>query len=109
MQDAEAGRDQARGRLIAALLATLSALAFALSFPLSEQFVAGWPLVFVWPALLGAAARIAPRKRELVVGTAVPFLVVFLAHEWWMRHITELGMQLLQALLAEAIQLVVVF
>ena len=102
MQDAEAGRvrGHVRGRLIAALLATLSALAFALSFPLSEQFVAGWPLVFVWPALLGAAARIAPRKRELVVGTAVPFLVVFLAHEWWMRHITELGMPLLAMYLA---------
>ena len=78
-----------------AILATLSALAFALSFPLSATFVAGWPLAFAWPAFLALAVLRAPRPRTLVPAVGVPFFLAFLAHEWWMRHITELGMPVL--------------
>jgi apolipoprotein N-acyltransferase len=98
MRDADASRQ--RGLTLSALFAALSALCFGLSFPLSDTFVAGWPLSFAWPALLAAAARVAPRKRELAAVVFVPFLAAFLAQEWWMRHITELGMPFLAAYLA---------
>lgn len=98
MRDADASRQ--RGLGLSALFAALSALCFALSFPLSDTFVAGWPLSFAWPALLAAAARVAPRKRELAAVVFIPFLAAFLAQEWWMRHITELGMPFLAAYLA---------
>lgn len=77
------------------VLAALSALAFALSFPLSEDFVAGWPLAFAWPALLGAAAWTAPSARALALATAASFGAAFLAHEWWMHQVTALGMPVL--------------
>jgi apolipoprotein N-acyltransferase len=76
-------------------LGVCSALAFALSFPLSESFVSGWPLAFVWPALFAAAVWSAPRPVVLTWTIGAPFFVAFLAHEWWMRHITELGMPVL--------------
>lgn len=72
-----------------------SALTFALSFPLSDTLVAGWPLAFVWPALLALSVRLAPRPATLVWSVGVPYFAAFLAHEWWMRHITELGMPVL--------------
>ena len=85
-----------RKRLSTALiLATLSALTFALSFPLSGSFVAGWPLTFVWPALLAAAASRTRGLRELLLAVAPPFAFAFLAHEWWMHTVTELGMPVL--------------
>ena len=87
--------ESARGARLSAAFGALSALAFGLSFPLSEGFVAGWPLAFVWPALLALAARSAPRPISLLWTVGVPFFVAFLAHEWWMRHITELGMPVL--------------
>lgn len=80
---------------VTAVLATLAALAFALSFPLSDTFVAGWPLAFAWPAFLALAVLRAPRPATLVPAVGVPFFLAFLAHEWWMRHITELGMPVL--------------
>lgn len=82
------------------VLAALSALAFALSFPLSEDLVAGWPLAFAWPALLGAAAWIAPSGRVLAGAVAVSFGAAFLAHEWWMQQVTALGMPVLVLYLA---------
>jgi len=91
MQAAEA-RPSARA---SAVLGVCSALAFALSFPLSESFVSGWPLAFVWPALFAAAVWSAPRPVVLTWTIGAPFFVAFLAHEWWMRHITELGMPVL--------------
>jgi apolipoprotein N-acyltransferase len=114
MQAAEAGtpaprRGPANGlasriarRLPARALAwgALSALAFALSFPLSEDFTAGWPLAFVWPALLAFAVRSAPRPISLVLAVGAPFYLAFLAQQWWMRHITELGMPVLVLYLA---------
>ena len=96
MQAAEAKRS-ARASF---LLGALSALAFALSFPLSESFTAGWPLVFVWPALLAAAVWTAPRPITLAWTIGLPFYAAFLAQEWWMRHITELGMPVLVLYLA---------
>ena len=78
-----------------AVFGVLSALAFALSFPLSESFVAGWPLAFAWPALFAAAVWSAPRPKVLTWTIGAPFFAAFLAHEWWMRHITELGMPVL--------------
>ncbi|MFZ9880988.1 MAG: apolipoprotein N-acyltransferase [Phycisphaerales bacterium] len=78
----------------------LSALAFALSFPLSEDFVAGWPLAFVWPALLGACVRSAASWRTAAVAVGVPYFAAFLAHEWWMHEVTVLGMPVLVAYLA---------
>ncbi|MFM2163771.1 MAG: hypothetical protein RL325_208, partial [Planctomycetota bacterium] len=77
-----------------------SALAFALSFPLSAEFTAGWPLAFAWPALFAAAVWCAPRPITLLWTIGVPFFLAFLAHQWWMRHITELGMPVLVAYLA---------
>jgi len=77
-----------------------AALAFALSFPLSAGFTAGWPLAFVWPALFAAAVWCAPRPLTLVWTIGAPFFVAFLAHQWWMRHITELGMPVLVAYLS---------
>ena len=91
MQAAEAKRS-ARA---SAAFGALSALAFALSFPLSESFVAGWPLAFAWPALFAAAVWSAPRPKVLTYAIGAPFFAAFLAHEWWMRHITELGMPVL--------------
>jgi apolipoprotein N-acyltransferase len=77
-----------------------SALAFALSFPLSENFVGGWPLAFVWPLLLALAAWMAPSWRALVVAVFPMYFAAFLAHQWWMREVTELGMPVLVAYLA---------
>lgn len=77
-----------------------AAAAFALSFPLSATFVAGWPLVFLWPALLGYAAWSAPSWRALAVAAFPAFFMAFLAHQWWMREVTELGMPVLVAYLA---------
>jgi apolipoprotein N-acyltransferase len=82
------------------LWGAFSALAFALSFPLSDTFVAGWPLVFAWPALLALAVRAAPRPLTLGLTVGVPFYAAFLAQQWWMRHITELGMPVLVLYLA---------
>ncbi len=76
-------------------LAALSALAFALSFPLSGSLVVGWPLAFVWPALLAAAVTRTRGIRELAIVVAPPFFLAFLAHEWWMQTVTELGMPVL--------------
>jgi apolipoprotein N-acyltransferase len=78
----------------------LAALSFALSFPLSERFVAGWPLVFAWPAFFALAVRAAPRPRSLWWTIGLPFFAAFLGQEWWMRHITELGMPMLVLYLA---------
>jgi len=72
-----------------------AAVAFALSFPLSDDFTAGWPLAFVWPAFFAAAVWSAPRPSSLAWTVGVPFFLAFLAHQWWMRHITELGMPVL--------------
>lgn len=83
-----------------AAASTLSAIAFGLSFPLSDEFVAGWPLAFVWPALLAIAAKSAPRARTLAACVGTAYLAAFLAHEWWMRHITDLGMPVLALYLA---------
>jgi len=77
-----------------------AAAAFTFSFPLSESFVAGWPLAFVWPLLLARAATCAPSARSAAVAVFVPFFAAFLAHQWWMREVTELGMPLLVAYLA---------
>ncbi|MEY3143846.1 MAG: Apolipoprotein N-acyltransferase [Planctomycetota bacterium] len=82
------------------LLAFASAGAFALSFPLSETFVAGWPLTFVWPALLAIAAATAPSWRSVLVSVFPAFYAAFLAHQWWMREITEVGMPILVGYLA---------
>lgn len=82
------------------LLAFGSAVAFALSFPLSEKFVAGWPLTFAWPALLAIAAATAPSWRALVAAVFPAFYAAFLAHQWWMREITAIGMPILVAYLA---------
>ena len=113
MQAAEATRPSraARGGFVAELAVSraslpsfafgaLAALAFALSFPLSDRVVEGWPLAFVWPALLAAAVWRAPRPLALAWTVGVPFFAAFLAHEWWMRHITELGMPFLVLYLA---------
>lgn len=83
-----------------AAFGALSALAFALSFPLSEDFVAGWPLAFAWPALLALAAWTAPSWRALAACVGIPFLLAFLAHQWWMSAVTALGMPVLVAYLA---------
>ncbi|MEY4117668.1 MAG: Apolipoprotein N-acyltransferase [Planctomycetota bacterium] len=91
MQVAEAKRSARASGIFGAL----SALAFALSFPLSESFVSGWPLAFVWPTLFAAAVWSAPRPVVLTWTIGAPFFVAFLAHEWWMHHITELGMPVL--------------
>ena len=82
------------------LLAFGSAFAFALSFPLGENFTAGWPLTFVWPALLAIAAATAPSWRSVVTAIFPAFYAAFLAHQWWMREITELGMPVLVGYLA---------
>lgn len=82
------------------LWGALSAIAFALSFPLSDTFVAGWPLAFVWPALLALSVRAAPRPVTLTLAVGAPFYAAFLAQQWWMRHITELGMPVLVLYLA---------
>ena len=95
MQAADAKPASSASFRASLLLGALSALAFALSFPLSDSFVAGWPLAFVWPALLAGAVHRAPRARALAVTVGAPFFAAFLAHEWWMRHITELGMPVL--------------
>jgi apolipoprotein N-acyltransferase len=80
--------------------AAASALCFALSFPLSEDFVAGWPLTFAWPALLAWVAVSARSWRSLVAAVFPAFYAAFLAHQWWMREITELGMPILVGYLA---------
>ena len=82
------------------ILAALAALAFALSFPLTETFVAGWPLAFAWPALLAFAAWRAPSARTLAGATAAAFGLAYLAHQWWMAEVTALGMPVLVAYLA---------
>jgi apolipoprotein N-acyltransferase len=79
----------------AQLLAVLAAFAFALSFPLSASFVHGWPFAFVWPALFAAAVARTNGLRELIVVVAPPFFCAFLAHEWWMHTVTQLGMPVL--------------
>jgi len=96
MQVAEAKRSARTS----AVFGALSALAFALSFPISESFVAGWPLAFAWPALFAGAVWTAPRPLTLAWTIGLPFYAAFLAHEWWMRHITELGMPVLVFYLA---------
>ncbi len=78
----------------------LAAVTFGLSFPLSDQFVLGWPLAFAWPALLALAARSAPRARDLAWMMLVAFFPVFLLNQWWMQHITQLGMPFLALYLA---------
>lgn len=82
------------------LLAALAALAFALSFPLTETFVAGWPLAFAWPALLALAAWRAPSARTLAASTGAAFGLAYLLHQWWMGEVTALGMPVLVAYLA---------
>jgi apolipoprotein N-acyltransferase len=77
-----------------------AAAAFTFSFPLSESFVAGWPLVFAWPLLMARAATCAPSARSAAVAVFVPFFLAFLAHQWWMREVTALGMPILVAYLA---------
>jgi apolipoprotein N-acyltransferase len=103
MQAAERAATAASPRAIAAYayaFGALAALAFALSFPLSEDFVAGWPLVFAWPALLGASVRLAASWKSAAMAAGVPFFAAFLAHEWWMHAVTVLGMPVLVAYLA---------
>ena len=100
MRAAEALRPPHTSSRASAVFGALSALAFALSFPLSDAFVAGWPLVFAWPALFAAAVWTAPRPLTLAWTIGLPFYAAFLAHEWWMRHITELGMPVLVLYLA---------
>lgn len=97
MRDAERSWRPPRGTLV---LASAAAAAFALSFPLSEDFVAGWPLAFVWPALLAWAAALAPSWRAVITAVFPAFFAAFLAHQWWMREITELGMPILVGYLA---------
>lgn len=87
--------EDARPWPVTAALAAGAAACFGASFPLSESFVAGWPLAFVWPGLLALAAARAKSATVLALATAVPFLAVFLAHQWWMREVTELGMPVL--------------
>lgn len=90
-----------RGAALQTLLfSSLGALAFGLSFPLSSDFVAGWPLAFVWPALLAAAALRAPSRRFVAISIAPTFGLALLAHEWWMGDVTGLGMPVLVAYLA---------
>jgi apolipoprotein N-acyltransferase len=93
----DAPRAGARRTFLAAAAAVVT---FALSFPLSENAVGGWPLAFVWPALLGLAAWLAPSARVLAVAVFVPSFLAFLALQWWMREITALGMPFLVAYLA---------
>lgn len=101
MPAADARRDAAVSRARASFAwGVLSALLFALSFPLSERFVAGWPLAFAWPACLALAVRAAPRPLSLWWTVGIPFFAAFLGHELWMRHITELGMPVLVLYLA---------
>lgn len=88
------------GTLRSAACGALAALAFGLSFPLSEDFVAGWPLAFAWPALLALAAWFAPSWRALAACVGIPFLIAFLAQQWWMSAVTALGMPVLVAYLA---------
>lgn len=88
-----------RALWLTALFATLSALAFALSFPLSETFVAGWPLAFVWGGLLSASVWHAPSARALALCVAPPFFVAYFAHQSWMMDVTALGMPVLAAYL----------
>jgi apolipoprotein N-acyltransferase len=82
------------------LAAFASAALFTLSFPLSEDFVAGWPLTFAWPALLAVTAVRAPSWRAAASALFPAFFVAFLVHQWWMREVTELGMPILVAYLA---------
>jgi apolipoprotein N-acyltransferase len=76
-------------------LATLAALAFLLSFPLGRDVTAGWPLAFVWPALLAAAAARAGCRKRIAFAVGPAFLGAILWHEWWMHEVTALGMPVL--------------
>ena len=100
MQAAEAASDARRDALLAAVCGTGGAFAFALSFPLGAEAVAGWPLAFVWPALLAAAARCAPTARAAALAVGLPMFGALLGHQWWMQEITALGMPVLVLYLA---------
>jgi apolipoprotein N-acyltransferase len=97
LQGSGAARADARRTFLAAAAALA---AFAFSFPISEGAVGGWPLAFIWPALLGLAAWVAPSARVLAIAVFVPSFLAFLALQWWMREITALGMPFLVAYLA---------
>ncbi len=98
------------GRVTAAtvFVSFAAAGAFALSFPHTfapfvfgpAPWTGGWPLSFVWPALLAIACKLAPNMRVLAVATLSSFGVAFLAHEWWMHTVTALGMPVLVLYLA---------
>jgi apolipoprotein N-acyltransferase len=100
MQAAEAARGSRRDALVAAGFGTAGAVAFALSLPLDAGTVTGWPLAFVWPAFLGAAARYAPSARAAALAVALPIFGALLGHQWWMHEITALGMPVLVVYLA---------
>ncbi len=97
--EALSATQRTRAWWMSASFATLAALAFALAFPLSETFVAGWPLAFVWSGLLCASVWHAPSTRALAVCVAPPFFVAYFAHQCWMMDVTALGMPVLAAYL----------
>ncbi len=89
-QTREQNRDS--NRALTAALAVAAALTFALSFPFNESFHGLWWMSFVWCGLLALASRRAATTMQLIVVVGLPFGLALLAHQWWMREITSLGM-----------------